>query len=317
MRTIVVGSRRSALAMTQTRQVIARLEAAAASDGASARPAFVIREIVTKGDRISDRPLTDIGGKALFVKEIEQALLAGEIDFAVHSMKDMPSDLPDGLVIAAVPEREDPRDCLVSASGLDLERLPSGSRIGTSSLRRALQLKAFRPDLEVGFLRGNLDTRLRKLEAGEFDAVVVAAAGMHRMGWAHRITQYLDYNVCLPHIGQGALAIECRADDAETMAMLATIHHEPTAKAVSAERAFMARLGGGCETPLGAYARLENGRVVLEGFVASPDGSVFLRERAEGGDPETVGAELADRLLMRGAGRLSSAPDVGSRPPKG
>jgi hydroxymethylbilane synthase len=217
-------------------------------------------------------------------------------------MKDMPSELPDGLTIGAVPEREDPRDCLVAAGGVKLDELPAGARIGTSSLRRTSQLKAYRGDLSIEFMRGNIDSRLRKLETEGFDAIMLAAAGLHRMGWGDRITQYVDTDICLPNVGQGALGIQCRADNDWIREVLARIHHEPTARAVTAERSFMARLDGGCHTPMGAYAReLADGRLKLEGMVGSPDGSRIIRESVDGGDPAQLGILLAERLLERGA----------------
>ncbi|GAB2720537.1 hydroxymethylbilane synthase [Paenibacillus thermoaerophilus] len=300
MRTIVVGSRQSALALTQTGQVVDRLKAELESMGIECQ--IEIKKIVTKGDRILDVTLSKVGGKGLFVKEIEQAMLDGEIDIAVHSMKDMPSELPDGLTIGAVPEREDPRDCLVAAGGVKLDDLPAGARIGTSSLRRTSQLKAYRGDLSIEFMRGNIDSRLRKLETEGFDAIMLAAAGLHRMGWGDRITQYVDTDICLPNVGQGALGIQCRADNDWIREVLARIHHEPTARAVTAERSFMARLDGGCHTPMGAYAReLADGRLKLEGMVGSPDGSRIIRESVEGGDPAQLGILLAERLLEQGA----------------
>ena len=306
MRTIVVGSRQSALALTQTGQVIADLERLCAEHGFSF--AFEVQKIVTKGDRILDVTLSKVGGKGLFVKEIEQAMLAGEIDMAVHSMKDMPAVLPDGLVNGAVPKRQDPRDCLISASGLTLEELPAGSRVGTSSLRRSSQLAALRPDLEIGPVRGNIDSRLRKLDSGEFDAIVLAAAGLARMGWEDRATQMLPPDLSLPAVGQGALGIECRGDDAELRRLLALYNDETTALAVAAERRFLGVLNGGCQGPIGAYAVVaDDGRLTLTGMVGTPDGSEILKETAEGTDPAKLGEDVAGRLAARGAEAILAA----------
>ncbi|MGG1312421.1 hydroxymethylbilane synthase [Cohnella laeviribosi] len=306
MRTIIVGSRQSALAMTQTEQTIERMKAACAAAGLEYT--FVVKPIVTKGDRILDVTLSKVGGKGLFVKEIEQALLNGEIDCAIHSMKDMPFELPQGLVIGAVPPREDPRDCLVSLRGYTLDSLPQGARVGTSSLRRAAQLKARRPDLAVESLRGNIDTRLRKLESEGLDAIVLAAAGLRRMGWADRITAYVDPEACLPAVGQGALAIECRADDEALLRLLERLNDPRTERAVRAERHFLGRLNGGCQVPIGAYAEAESGRpdapVRMTGMVASPDGETLLRASASGRDPLRLGEQIAQELIARGADRI-------------
>src|SRR5690554_306940 len=244
MRKIIVGSRRSKLALTQTNWVIEQLKKLNPSYE------FRIKKIVTKGDRILDVTLSKVGGKGLFVKEIEQSLLDGEIDMAVHSMKDMPSDLPQGLVIGAIPKRVDPRDCLITQEGLPLEELPSHARIGTSSLRRASQLKAYRSDFQMDSIRGNIDSRLRKLETEGFDAIILAAAGLHRIGWEDRITAYLNPDICLPAVGQGALGIECRSDDMETLQLLTYLNDRSTNLTVSAERAFLTRLNGGCQVPI-------------------------------------------------------------------
>src|SRR5690606_8607652 len=250
---IVVGSRRSRLALAQTRQVLQRWRRRAEEAGVALE--FDVREIVTKGDKIVDVSLSKVGGKGLFVKEIEQALLAGEIDVAVHSMKDVPAELPAGLVIGAVPEREDPRDALVSRGGLKLAELPAGSVVGTSSLRRACQLRALRPDLRVEWIRGNIDTRLGRLERGDFDAVLLAAAGLNRLGWADRISERLSADDFVPAAGQGALALECREDDEPLRQLLTFIHDPVAARETAAERAFLARIGGGCQVPVGACAR--------------------------------------------------------------
>jgi hydroxymethylbilane synthase len=229
-------------------------------------------QVVTSGDRITDRPLADIGGKGLFVKEIEEALLDGRADFAVHSIKDVPGALPDGLVIPCIPRREDPRDVLVAPRHLTLDRLPRGARVGTSSLRRKLALEASRPDLEIVPLRGNVDTRLRKVDAGECDAIVLARAGLVRLGLEQRATEVLEPEVSLPAVGQGALGVECRADDAETRALLARVHDLPTAICVAAERGVLIALGGDCKTPLGAHADRVGDGLRLRAFVATEGG---------------------------------------------
>ncbi|WP_274649933.1 hydroxymethylbilane synthase [Paenibacillus humicola] len=309
-RTIVVGTRQSALALTQTGQVIGELTRLAGKLGIEAD--FEIRKIVTKGDRILDVTLSKVGGKGLFVKEIEQALLDGDIDLAVHSMKDMPYELPEGLVNGAVPKRVDPRDCLVSRDGLGLTELPQGARVGTSSLRRASQLLAARPDLKLESVRGNIDTRIRKLESEGFDAVVLAAAGLYRMGWEAKISAYIPPDVCVPAVGQGALGVECRADDAEVRRLLERYEDPDTALAVRAERSFLGALNGGCQIPIGAYATIAGpsdepgGRPLLEmtGIVGTPDGKVLLKETRRGSDPERLGKETADALKERGADRI-------------
>lgn len=311
MRNIVVGSRQSALALTQTGYVIDMLRRVCEEQGLEC--GFEVRKIVTKGDRILDVTLSKVGGKGLFVKEIEQAMLDGEIDMAVHSLKDMPAELPEGLVIGAVPRREDPRDCIISRGGLALAELPKGARVGTSSLRRASQIKAARPDLAIESIRGNIDSRIRKLESENLDAIVLAAAGLHRMGWQDRISHYLEPDICLPAVGQGALAIECRESDSFMLEVLSHIRHEATALAVAAERSFLHRLNGGCQVPIGAFARVEDTgdggsrpRITLAGMVGFPDGSELLRGVRTGDEPERAGRELAQELLERGADRILS-----------
>ena len=316
MRTIKVGTRQSALALTQTGQVVDRLQQLAAETGFECR--FEIVKIVTKGDRILDVTLSKVGGKGLFVKEIEQALLSGEIDMAVHSMKDVPSERQSGLVLGAVPERADARDVLITNGPEELDALQPGARVGTSSLRRQAQLLAHRPDLRVEPVRGNIDSRLRKLTEEGFDAIVLAAAGLARMGWGDRISGYLPPELCIPAVGQGALGIECRADDADLRGLLAQLQHEPTALAVRAERAFLARLNGGCQVPIGAHAVLLEPdaadtasqqaaaapAIRLTGMIGRPDGSELYRSSVSGTDPERLGRELAEELLARGGGRI-------------
>lgn len=262
-----------------------------------------LKIIKTTGDKILDVPLAKVGGKGLFVKEIEEALLAQQVDMAVHSMKDVPAMLPEGLGIAAVPAREDPRDVLVSGKAGTLEELPHRAVIGTGSLRRGAQALALRPDLRVETLRGNLDTRLRKAGDGSYDAVILAAAGLHRLGWKDRVTAYLDPDVFIPAIGQGALGIEARADDREVWGLLQGLHDVSTAAAVTAERAFLKELEGGCQVPIGGYAQVRGASVALTGLVASLDGRTLYREtrQAPREEAERLGRELARELLDRGA----------------
>lgn len=309
-RTIVVGTRQSQLALTQTGQVIADLEAICESHGLPFK--FEIKKIVTKGDRILDVTLSKVGGKGLFVKEIEQAMLDGEIDLAVHSMKDMPSELPEGLMNGAVPVRVDPRDALISRDGLTIDELPQGARVGTSSLRRSSQLLAYRPDLQLEPIRGNIDSRLRKLETEGFDAIILAAAGLYRMGWEEKITSFLPVEICLPAVGQGALGIECRENDEEVRHLLSLYNDPDTARTVAAERKFLGVLNGGCQVPIGAYAVLGNDTqeskavngsdvVILTGMVGTPDGNIILKETLIGHDPAALGEEVAQQLIGKGA----------------
>jgi len=296
-----VGTRRSMLALTQTKWVVEQLKKQVPE------AEFELKEIVTKGDRILDVTLSKVGGKGLFVKEIEQSLLDGETDFAVHSLKDMPAELPDGLVIGAIPKRVDPRDVLLSREGRKLDELPQGALIGTSSLRRAAQLLAYRPDLRIESVRGNIDTRIRKLTEGNFDAIVLAAAGLERVNWEGEVTQYLPVEISLPAVGQGALAIECRADDEETLVLLKRLDDEPTRLAVSAERTFLHKLQGGCQVPIAAYATVDAGRITLTGLVGSPDGKKICKCTVVGSDPREVGKQAADEVLRQGAGEILAA----------
>jgi hydroxymethylbilane synthase len=300
----IVGSRQSALALTQTNHVIEALKKLGEQQGLDYE--FEVRKIVTKGDRILDVTLSKVGGKGLFVKEIEQAMMDREIDFAVHSMKDMPAEIPEGLVIGCVPEREDPRDALITREGLTLETLPLGAKLGTSSLRRGSQMKFQRSDLVVEPLRGNIDSRLKRVENGDFDAILLASAGLRRMGWEERITEHVPAEVCIPAVGQGALALQCREDDEELLQLLALYHHLPTALTVAAERSFLGRLNGGCQIPIGAHAVLdETGRrITLTGMVGSADGTELLRETRTGEDPIQLGVDLGEALLARGAARI-------------
>lgn len=302
MRKIIVGSRRSKLAMTQTNWVIDQLKKIGAPF------TFDLKEIVTKGDEILNVTLSKVGGKGLFVKEIEQAMLNKEIDIAVHSMKDMPAVLPDGLVIGTIPEREDPRDVLISKENRSLRDLPAGAIVGTSSLRRKAQILNIRPDLEIKWIRGNIDTRLKKLETEEYDAIILAAAGLSRMGWkAEVVSEYLEPSDCIPAVGQGALAIECRKDDEEILQWLAKLNCPKTNRAVQAERAFLNKIGGSCQVPVGGYAVInDEDDVVLNAFVASDNGKTIFKETVVGKDAVTVGEEAGERLMERGAGKLIS-----------
>jgi len=291
-----IGSRGSALALWQAEHVRQRL--AALGHEAS------IRVITTTGDRVQDRRLEEVGGKGAFLKEIEEAMLAGEVDLAVHSLKDVPTALPAGLRLCGVLERADPRDAVLSSAGLALKRLPAGARVGTTSLRRRAQVAALRPDLVLQDLRGNVDTRIRKLREGACEAVLLAVAGLERLGRRGEATEVLEAEAFLPAPGQGAIALECRDGDGQVAAAVAPLDHAPTARAVAAERALLARLQGGCNVPLGAYAVEEDGAVRLTAFVARPDGSGLLRGQARDADPRRAGAALAEQLLARGAREL-------------
>lgn len=289
---LVIGSRGSQLALWQARWVQSRLQAA----GIESR----IEIIKTTGDKILDVPLAKVGSKGLFTKEIEEALLDGSVDLAVHSLKDMPTELPDGLTLAAIPEREDVRDAII---GSTLDALPQGALVGTSSLRRTAQLRALRPDLKVESVRGNVDTRLRKLDEGQYQAIMLAAAGLRRLGWADRIAQYIDPAVMCPAVGQGALAIETRTDRIE---VAASLEHRDTRVAVTAERALLGALGGGCQVPIGANATVDGDTVHLRGIVAAPDGSNVVRGNLSGhaSDAASIGKTLAEQLMAQGAKEL-------------
>jgi hydroxymethylbilane synthase len=295
-----LGTRGSKLAVQQSEWFQSRLREVAPE------VQVTLRKIQTSGDKILDVPLAKIGGKGLFVKEIEEALLSGDIDLAVHSMKDVPADLPPGLDILCVPPREDPRDALISRSGRAFKDLPQNARVGTSSLRRQSQLLHARPDLRIEMLRGNLDTRLRKLREGQFDAIVLAAAGLRRLSWGHEITEYLDPAISLPAIGQGALGIEGRRDDAFVGTLLSRLNDPGTRTTVSAERALLHRLQGGCQVPIAAYAVLSGGDLRLDGLIASVDGKTIIRDAIIGRstDAQSLGVQLAERLLSRGGDRI-------------
>jgi hydroxymethylbilane synthase len=274
----------------------------------TAHPGLAVELVpmTTQGDRVLDRSLAAIGGKGLFIKELETALLQGAADIAVHSMKDVPAELPAALGIAAVLPRADPHDALIARRFSRLDDLPHGARVGTSSLRRQAQLLAARPDLRIEGLRGNVDTRLRRLEGGSLDAIVLACAGLMRLGWEDRITARLDPRISLPAVAQGIIGIECRMDDAQTQLRLKALEHAPTRVVMDAERAFSAELGGSCQSPIAAHAVLEEGRVTLAGLVAEPDGSRLIRDTIIGNaeDPVSLGRELANRVIHSGAGAL-------------
>ncbi len=296
MRKIIVGTRKSNLAITQTEWVIEQLKKAGVKNE------FEVKKISTKGDKIIDVMLSKVGGKGLFVKEIEQAMYDKEIDFAVHSMKDMPAELPEGLVISSIPVREDHRDAFISKDNIPLKDLPAGSIVGTSSLRRSSQILAKRPDLEIKWIRGNVETRLRKMREEDYDAIILAVSGLKRVGLSEElITEYLDPEVVIPAVGQGALAIECREDDDELHDILARINDVHTEKTITAERAFLNRIEGGCQIPIGGYAYLESDDIILSAMVGSPDGQTILQEVVRGNDPVQVGEQAAQKLLDQGA----------------
>ncbi len=304
---IRIGTRASLLAVTQSTWVKEQIE--------KHNPGTTVElvKITTRGDKILDVPLAKVGGKGLFVKEIEDALLDGRADLAVHSMKDVPTDLPDGLHLAIVTERENPSDAFISRKYKTVMDLPRGASVGTSSLRRKSQLARLRPDLVIEDLRGNLDTRLRKLDEGRYDAIILAAAGLNRLGMADRITSLFEPAQMLPAIGQGALGLELRKDDDELLEAVSFLNHPATAVAVAAERAFLLRLEGGCQVPIGAFATTEGNTVTLTGLIASVDGREVLREEAAAPAAEAaqLGATLAGKLLEQG-GRAILAEVYGS-----
>lgn len=295
----MVGSRRSKLALTQTNWFIDQLKAAGVPFE------FEVKEIVTKGDQILDVMLSKVGGKGLFVKEIEQALYDKEIDFAVHSMKDMPAILPEGLVIGCMPPREDARDAFISNDHVKFMDLPVGAVVGTSSLRRSSQLLLLRPDLEIKWIRGNIDTRLKKLHDGEYDAILLAAAGMKRMGWSEDIiTEFMSVEDCIPAVGQGALAIECRADDAELLAELAKLSDDKTWKEVEAERTFLSEMDGSCQVPIAGFAQYDGTNVELTGYIASPDATQIFKHTFTATEAVEAGKEVAKTLRAEGAAEV-------------
>ncbi|ARU63323.1 hydroxymethylbilane synthase [Tumebacillus avium] len=298
MKRIVVGTRKSPLALTQTEWVMAKLKEHHAG------LEIGMEKIVTKGDRILDVTLSKVGGKGLFIKEIEQAMYEKKIDFAVHSLKDMPTEMPEGLMLVAITDREDPRDVVITRSGSTFTDLPIGARVGTSSLRRAAQLRHARPDIEIVSVRGNINTRLAKLEEMELDAIVLAAAGLERMGWADKISERLSTELCIPAVGQGALAIQCRSEDEEIREILSVLDSEHTRRIVTAERTVLGRLNGGCQIPIGAYAETTDGELKLTGIVGSSDGLTLLKETATGTDPVALGHAVAESLIEKGAGEI-------------
>jgi hydroxymethylbilane synthase len=295
-KTLKIGTRGSALALRQTEMVVERIKK---SYPGVAAEIVVIR---TTGDRLQDVSLALIGGKGVFVKELEEALIRRDVDIAVHSMKDLPAESPEGLVIAAIPEREDPRDVLISRGNVKLERMPSGARIGTGSLRRACQLLNFLPDIQVVSIRGNLDTRIKKIDNENLDGIVVAAAGLRRMGWRDRISQYIPPEIIMPAVGQGALGLEVRADDSEIRELVAFLNDQKTAVEVAAERAFLKVFGAGCEIPLAAYAKIEKDELVISGLVGDFDGNDIIRDRIRGpvSENEVLGKLLAEDILAAG-----------------
>jgi hydroxymethylbilane synthase len=297
---IRIATRKSMLALTQSTWIKEQIE--------NKHPGVAVElvKIVTKGDKITDVPLAKIGGKGLFVKEIEEALLRGEADLAVHSMKDVPAELPENLYLGVVPKRENPRDAFVSHKCTTMAELPQGARVGTSSLRRRAQLAYLRPDLEIVDLRGNVETRLRKLDEGEFDAVILATAGLNRLGLSDRITAHFSPEEMLPAVAQGALGLELRRDDSEVYDLLSFLHDEDTAVAVEAERAFLKRLEGGCQVPLGAFAELRQNELTVTGLIAAVDGSELLRRSFTGSPREAaaLGVRLAEALLAMGGQKI-------------
>ena len=302
MNILTIGTRGSTLARWQTDWIQTQLQAAWPELPCE------LRLFQTSGDKILDKPLPEIGGKGLFTEELENALRSGEINIAVHSLKDLPIDNAPGLIIGAIGARENPHDVLIARQYHTLMQLPQGARVGTSSLRRAAQLLAVRPDLHILSLRGNVDTRIRKAMQGDYDAIVLAAAGVLRLGFASHIAEYLAFDVMLPAPGQGAVAVQCRSDDQRTLDLLRSIDHLPTRSAVTAERAFLQGLGGGCSAPVAAYAQLaisdQPSAISLTGLIASTDGQHVIRANGIGADPITLGSELARQALAQGAGDL-------------
>lgn len=297
---LTIGTRGSQLALWQSEYIKSRIEKLS---GVSVE----LKVIKTTGDKILDVPLAKVGGKGLFTKELEVELLAGTVDLCVHSMKDVPTELPEGCVIAATPERVDPRDVLVSGpGGFDLQTLPEGARLGTSSLRRRSQVMALRPDLQIVDVRGNLDTRMRKAEEGEVDAVILASAGITRMGWSDRITHYISPEQMISAVGQGAIGVEIREDDLFMQQICEGLCHAETFACITAERVVMRTLEGGCQVPIGAYARIENGELVMDAFVGSLDGTRIVRDRVSGSpdDPVALGHTMVSRLRKRGVDEI-------------
>lgn len=302
-REIVIGTRDSALALWQTNWVVDNLKRL------NPEYTFKIISMKTQGDKILDVALAKIGDKGLFTKELEVAMLDKDTDLAVHSMKDLPTVLPDGLTIGAICERFDPRDVLVSRNGLTLAEMPQGAKIGTSSLRRCAQLLNYRPDFNLVSLRGNLNTRMAKLERENMDGIILAAAGIERLGWGDRITDRIPFEVSLPAVGQGSIGIEIRSDDEEVFRIVQKLNHAASEASIKAERAMLKKLEGGCQIPIGALGRVEEGRLTLQGLVAGLDGKELIRDSVSGSveNPAALGVELADRLIAMGADRILKA----------
>lgn len=298
-RKVVIATRESPLALWQANDVADRLRLA--------HPGIEVELLgmTSRGDQLLDKPLYKVGGKGLFAKELETALMDGSADIAVHSMKDVPMELPEGLTLGVICEREDPRDALVGKTSFD--ELPPGAVLGTSSLRRSAQVKRFRPDLDVKFLRGNVNTRLAKLDAGEYDAIILATAGLVRLGFEDRIGARIDPEISLPAGGQGAVGIEYRSDDSEIAELLAPLGHDLTSRCVRAERALVRRLDGGCDVPIAAYAIEEGNTLWMRARVGSTDGETLLIHEARGTDPEALGIQLAEALLADGADKILAA----------
>lgn len=297
MRKLIVGSRRSKLALTQSQQFIDKLKFIDPSLD------IEIKEIVTKGDKIVDKQLSKVGGKGFFVKEIQNELFNKEIDMAIHSLKDVPSMIPDGLTLGCIPDREIPFDAYIAKNHIPLQELSEGSIVGTSSLRRGAQILSKYPHLKIKWIRGNIDTRLKKLETEDYDAIILAAAGLKRMGWSDNIvTTYLDRDILLPAIGQGALGIECRSDDKELLDLLSKVHNHDVAQCVTAERTFLSEMDGSCQVPIGGYATIaQDNQIEFTGLIMSPDGKERYEHTALGTDPVKLGIEVSQVLKKQGA----------------
>ena len=297
MRKLIVGSRRSKLALTQSQQFIDKLKFIDPSLD------IEIKEIVTKGDKIVDKQLSKVGGKGLFVKEIQNELFNKEIDMAIHSLKDVPSMIPDGLTLGCIPDREIPFDAYIAKNHIPLQELSEGSIVGTSSLRRGAQILSKYPHLKIKWIRGNIDTRLKKLETEDYDAIILAAAGLKRMGWSDNIvTTYLDRDILLPAIGQGALGIECRSDDKELLDLLSKVHNHDVAQCVTAERTFLSEMDGSCQVPIGGYATIaQDNQIEFTGLIMSPDGKERYEHTALGTDPVKLCIEVSQVLKKQGA----------------
>lgn len=297
MRKLIVGSRRSKLALTQSQQFIDKLKLIDPSLD------IEIKEIVTKGDKIVDKQLSKVGGKGLFVKEIQNELFNKEIDMAIHSLKDVPSMIPEGLTLGCIPDREIPFDAYIAKNHIPLQELSEGSIVGTSSLRRGAQILSKYPHLKIKWIRGNIDTRLKKLETEDYDAIILAAAGLKRMGWSDNIvTTYLDRDILLPAIGQGALGIECRSDDKELLDLLSKVHNHDVAQCVTAERTFLSEMDGSCQVPIGGYATIaQDNQIEFTGLIMSPDGKERYEHTVLGTDPVKLGKEVSQVLKKQGA----------------